>query len=149
MRRRVLGDQHPGHLAQHEQSGTAPREFGRLRCRPSRSSAALEELSKRVADSWERYNCESLLGASLTGQQEYEEAEPLVTAAYLTLSEKKSTIPAIQSAALDQAKLRVTQLYRSWGTAGEERRVGEAKRRPLIGSGAALEAAHASAADRN
>ena len=56
-----------------------------------------------------------MLGASLTGLQRYEEAEPLVTAAYLTLSEKKSTIPAIQSAVLDQAKLRVTQLYRSWG----------------------------------
>ena len=76
---------------------------------------ALTDFDTIAPDGWEKYHCQSMLGASLTGLRRYDEAEPLLTAAYLALDDKKATIPASQPATLDQSKQRVAQLYRSWG----------------------------------
>ena len=78
---------------------------------------ALTTYEKVAPDSWERYNCESMLGASLTGQKKYQEAEPLVVDGYDAMTQRKATIPAGSSSALDDAGARIVQLYRSWGKA--------------------------------
>ena len=115
IRRRALGEQHPDTVRGLSALGGIHLGRGDYAAAEATLRTALSGFDAVAPDGWEKYNCQSMLGASLTGLQRYEEAEPLVTTAYLTLSERKSTIPAIQSAALDQAKLRVTQLYRSWG----------------------------------
>jgi hypothetical protein len=58
-----------------------------------------------------------MLGASLTGEKKYREAEPLVIDGYEAMIQRKATIPAGNSSALDQAGQRIVQLYRSWGKA--------------------------------
>ncbi len=78
---------------------------------------ALKSYEKIAPDSWERYSCESMLGASLTGQKKYQEAEPLVIDGYEAMIQRKATMPAGSSPALDQAGQRIAQLYRSWGNA--------------------------------
>ena len=70
---------------------------------------------KIAPDSWERYDCESLLGASLTGQKKYREAEPLLIDGYEEMLRRKATIPAGNESALDRAGQRILHLYRSWG----------------------------------
>lgn len=47
-----------------------------------------------MPESWERYNCQSLLGASLAGEREYDEAEPLLASGYQGMSQRQASIPA-------------------------------------------------------
>ena len=79
-----------------------------------RESAYTPTTQLAFPDSWERYNCESLLGASLIGQKKYDEAEPVITSSYTAMSQRKATIPAGNTSALDEAGQRIIQLYRSW-----------------------------------
>jgi hypothetical protein len=58
-----------------------------------------------------------MLGASLTGQKKFQEAEPFVVDGYNAMIQRKATIPARSSSALDDAGKRIVQLYRSWGKA--------------------------------
>jgi eukaryotic-like serine/threonine-protein kinase len=66
-------------------------------------------------DNWERYNCESLLGASLIGQRKYEEAERLLIDGYEGLMQRRSTIPAGSASAVREGARRLGRLYQSWG----------------------------------
>ncbi len=68
-----------------------------------------------MPDGWERYNCQSMLGASIAGQKRYQDAEPLVVAAYEALIQRKASIPPANVSVIDQAGQRVIQLYRDWG----------------------------------
>ena len=93
----------------------------RSRWRPGRpdSRAALKGYEKVAPESWEQYNCQSLLGASLTGQERYQEAEPLVVAGYEGLVQRRAAIPPANASVLDHAGQRLIQLYRGWGRTGQ------------------------------
>ena len=76
---------------------------------------ALNGHEKSRADSWERYNSQSLLGASLEGQARYAEAEPLLIAGYQGIALHAASIPFDNKTVLQQAGDRILQLYRDWG----------------------------------
>jgi serine/threonine protein kinase/tetratricopeptide (TPR) repeat protein len=72
----------------------------------------------QLPDSWERYRCQSLLGASLAGQKKYAEAEPLLVAGYRGMVQRKVTIPAPELYNLDYARQAIARLPRSLGKPG-------------------------------
>ena len=65
--------------------------------------------------SWLRFHTLSQLGASLTGQGKFAEAEPFLLTGYDGLVERQSTIPAARRQELEAAGTRLTQLYQAWG----------------------------------
>ena len=76
---------------------------------------ALSGYDKGHVDSWVRYNCQSLLGASLAGQNKYADAEPLLLSGYRGMVERKAAIPVSNRFQLRQAGEWVVQLYQDWG----------------------------------
>src|ERR1700694_2037020 len=94
VRRRVLGEQHPDTLRSINNLGLLYLNVGRYGQAESLLRAALNSYEKIAPDTWERYNCESMLGASLTGQKKYQEAEPLAIDGYEAMIQRKATIPA-------------------------------------------------------
>jgi len=66
-------------------------------------------------DNWQRYLCESLLGASLAGQKRYADAEPLLLAGYSGMLERLATIPAGSRYLFRDAQNAILHLYQDWG----------------------------------
>jgi serine/threonine protein kinase/Tfp pilus assembly protein PilF len=63
---------------------------------------------------WRVHDSQSLLGESLSGQEKYAEAEPLILAGYRGLAERQDTIPAESRFALEKAGARILRLYDAW-----------------------------------
>jgi eukaryotic-like serine/threonine-protein kinase len=111
---RVLGETHPdtmnseaglGQLQLHEHKYTEAESILR---------GLLKGYEKAMPESWERYNCQSMLGGSLAGQKRYTEAEPLLLSGYRGLIERRAAIPLESRRALSEAGQRIAQLYESW-----------------------------------
>src|SRR5262249_42642079 len=79
--------------------------------------SALNTYEKTELDNWQRYNCQSLLGASLERQGKYSEAEPLLLSGYQGLLERRATIPAESQILVDSAGDWVSRLYDDSGKA--------------------------------
>jgi len=87
-----------------------------------RSSGAPDTLADAIVASPSdarpnRYNCQSLLGASLASQKRYADGEPLLVSAYTALKEREAGIPRESRIVVDRAGVRVVQLYTLWGKA--------------------------------
>jgi hypothetical protein len=76
---------------------------------------ALEFDRKRQPDDWQRFDAESLLGASLAGQKKYAEAEPLLLEGYQGIAVRKDQIDAQDRCDVDPSRERIVQLYQAWG----------------------------------
>jgi hypothetical protein len=77
---------------------------------------AVSRLDRTSPNSWERFDCQSLLGRSLAGQAKYAEAEPLIVGGYQGMSQRKSTPQAANSLATpDEAGQAIVSLYQAWG----------------------------------
>jgi eukaryotic-like serine/threonine-protein kinase len=114
IRRRVLGPEHPdttdtmaslSELWLLEQRYTEPEPLLR---------EALKTVQQTSPDSWQRYYLQSLLGATLTGQKRYADAEPLLLSGYAGMIQRKAAIPAFNNSDLTQAGEWILQLYRDW-----------------------------------
>jgi serine/threonine protein kinase/Tfp pilus assembly protein PilF len=66
-------------------------------------------------DDWIRFWAESLLGASLAGEKNYAEAEPLLLEGYRGMLERKDRIPVPSWRDLDRAHEWIVQMYVAWG----------------------------------
>jgi eukaryotic-like serine/threonine-protein kinase len=117
IRRRMLG---PEHL----ETTNALAALGHVRMGQKKYAEAESLLSeafhfheKKNADGWQRYDVQSMLGASLALQARFTEAEPLLLAGYHGLVQRKGNIPIESRFALEQAGDRIVQLYRDWGNA--------------------------------
>jgi serine/threonine protein kinase/tetratricopeptide (TPR) repeat protein len=116
LQRRVLPREHPRRLA-------SMNDLAALYIR-TRKYAAAEPLMRealnsydRSSNTWVRYNCQSLLGASLAGQRKYAEAESLLLSGYQGMLQRKTTIPWDRRPALNYGAEWILQLYESWGKA--------------------------------
>lgn len=79
------------------------------------SRKTLEFYEKNQPDDWERFRAESLLGASLSGQKKYAEAEPLLLDGYVGMLARKEKMGYPNLYHLAHARQFLSQLYRSWG----------------------------------
>jgi len=114
-RRRVLGPKHPGTTDSMASLG----ELWFLEHRYTEPEPLLREALNSVQqaspDGWQRYYLESLLGATLTGQRRYADAEPLLLSGYAGLVRRRAAIRADSKSNLTQAGEWIVQLYRDWG----------------------------------
>jgi eukaryotic-like serine/threonine-protein kinase len=75
---------------------------------------ALEFYRKNRPDDWPRFRIESLLGASLSGQKRYAEAEPLLLEGYQGMVVRKARIGAPDWHHVDRSREWIIRLYQSW-----------------------------------
>ena len=80
---------------------------------------ALANYENAMPDAWQRFNSQSMLGASLAGQQKYTEAEPLLLSGYEGLMQRVSTIPVTSRFNLENAGAWIVQLYQGWEKPGK------------------------------
>ena len=79
------------------------------------SREALEFNRKAQPDDWRRFRAESLLGASLTGEKKYAEAEPLLLEGYAGMATRKDRIAVPDWYYVDLARGWLVELYQAWG----------------------------------
>jgi eukaryotic-like serine/threonine-protein kinase len=113
-RRRVLGPAHPD-------TTDAMVELAEVRLQEENYAAAealLREAAgayeKTASDSWERWQAESLLGASLAGQSRYAESETLLVSGLQGMIDHQAMIPFEDRSALTQSGEWILQLYERW-----------------------------------
>jgi hypothetical protein len=77
---------------------------------------AITALDRTAPDSWERFDCQSLLGRSLAGQAKYAEAERLIIGGYEGMAQRKPAPQAATSlATLNESAQAISSLYNAWG----------------------------------
>jgi tetratricopeptide (TPR) repeat protein len=115
LQRRVLGPEHPKRLASMNDLAFLYLSQGNYAQAEPLLHEALNGYQKSMNDTWDRYNCQSLLGASLAGQEKYAEAEPLSVSGYEGMLQREATIPAASRFKLRQAGEWIIQMYQHWG----------------------------------
>jgi tetratricopeptide (TPR) repeat protein/predicted Ser/Thr protein kinase len=115
LQRRVLGAEHPRRLASMNDLALLYLNQRKDAQAEALLREALNSHEKGKTDTWVRYNCQSLLGASLAGQKEYAEAEGLLVSGYEGMERRTGTIPAANRFRLEQAGKQIVELYRNWG----------------------------------
>jgi len=115
LQRRVLGPGHPIRLASMNDLALLYLNQGKDAQAEALLREALKTHEKAMTDTWGRYNCQSLLGASLAGQKKYAEAEGLLLSGYEGMEQRVGTIPAASQFRLEQAGEQIVELYREWG----------------------------------
>jgi hypothetical protein len=78
----------------------------------AREAVEFERLKQ--PDDWQRFRAESLLGASLAGQKQYTEAEPLLLEGYRGMLARKDRIAVPERYHLDRGREWIVQLYQAW-----------------------------------
>lgn len=101
--RNVLGQYHPETLSHLTELGSVQLREGRYSEAETTLRAALDAYRAASPDTWQRYDCESLLGKSLAAQKEYAEAEPLEVSGYQGMVRRASFIPAPEKHELREA----------------------------------------------
>ena len=76
---------------------------------------ALDVYNKQAPEAWPRFQCESLLGASLAGLKKYAEAEPLVKSGHEGLLLRKRSIPGGGDSMIADAQQALADVYRALG----------------------------------
>jgi serine/threonine protein kinase/Tfp pilus assembly protein PilF len=113
--RRMLGDEHPDTLNTMNNLAL----LYQYQHRYSRAEPLLREMLEKhpriISVSWHGYNCQSLLGASLSGQKKYAEAEPLLLSGFEGMLQQEAAIPASNRFKLQEAGEWIVQLYQHWG----------------------------------
>lgn len=117
IRRRKFGPQHPDTI-------DALASLGELHLRQRRYTEAepmlrqaLAAMDKTAPQNWKRFYLQGLLGAALSGQTHFVDAEPLLLSSYDGLQRQKATIPAPARSYPSEVGAWVVGLYRDWGRA--------------------------------
>jgi eukaryotic-like serine/threonine-protein kinase len=130
-RRHALGSEHPDTMASAADLALAYQSKGKFAEAEPLAREALEFNGKKQPDDWRRFRAESLLGASLSGQKKYAEAEPLLLEGYLGMAARKDRIAVPDWYHLDRAGDWLVQLYQAWNkpvTAAEWRKKLQARK---------------------
>jgi hypothetical protein len=112
--RRVLGEVHLDALNSWDGLGRVQLRQRKYVEAESTLRDVLKGYEKVMPGSWERYNCQSMLGASLGGQKKYAEAEPLLIAGFRGVTQQEAEIPLRDRRVLSEAGERIVQLYENW-----------------------------------
>lgn len=111
----VLGEAHPERLGLLAALGRVQLEQRKYAEAEATLRATAELHRQAGTDSWQRYNCESLLGQSLASEKKFAEAEPLEVAGYAGMAQRASFVPAPERYLLKEAKEAIPRFYREWG----------------------------------
>jgi serine/threonine protein kinase len=114
-RRHALGSKHPDTMASEADLALAYVSQGKFAEAEPLAREALAAQKKVQPDDWQRYRAASLLGASLSGEKKYAEAEPLLVEGYQGMLARKDRIDVPDRYHLDRAHEWLVQLYEAWG----------------------------------
>jgi len=114
-RRRTQGESHPD-------TAGALASFGEVRLQEKRYAEAETELrealltyEKIAPETWPRFRTQFEVGAALSGQARYAEAEPLLLSGYQGLTRLRSTTPAVERLPPGEMEAMVAGMYQKWG----------------------------------
>jgi hypothetical protein len=113
--RHALGSEHPETMDSVADLALAYLSQGKFVESEPLAREALEMDRKKRPDDWQRFRSESLLGASLAGQKNYTDAEPLLSGGYQGMVARKDRIAVPDRYHLDRARQWLVQLYEAWG----------------------------------
>jgi non-specific serine/threonine protein kinase/serine/threonine-protein kinase len=110
-RRRVVGAEHPD-------TSSTMMALGRARLLQEKYTSAARVLAdglnayeRALPRSWERFQCQALLGASLAGDQRYTDAERHLLSGYEGMNLRQATMPPDGRSQMDDAAARLARLY--------------------------------------
>jgi hypothetical protein len=114
-RRHALGSEDPNTMSSAADLALAyesQRQFAKAELLARES---VEFFQKQQPDDWQRFRAESLLGASLAGQKNYAEAEPLLLEGYKGMVARKKKVAVPDLYQIDFARDSLVQFYLTWG----------------------------------
>jgi len=114
-RRRVLRPSHPDTLEVMTSLGEIRLQQKRYTDAEPLLREALANYEKAASNSWQRYRAQNLLGAVLSAQSEYAEAEPLLVSGYQGMIQREATVRFEDRPSLSRAGERIVQFYEEWG----------------------------------
>jgi tetratricopeptide (TPR) repeat protein len=114
-RRHALGSENPDTMVSAANLAVADLSQGKFAESEPLAREALEFDQKKQPDNWQRFRAESLLGASLAGEKNYAEAEPLLLEGYQGMLARKERISVPDRYHLDRASEWIVELYQAWG----------------------------------
>ena len=113
LRRKVFGSEHPATLATMRILATLYLTQGRLTEAELLARECLDARQKNTPDGWQRYDAMSLLGATLSAQGKYTEAEPLLFDGHEGIIDRRAKNPAYRKARIVAIE-RIIHLYEAW-----------------------------------
>ncbi len=114
-RRKTLGPEQPDTMASAADLALAYQSQQKFVQSETLAREAFEFYRKKQPDDWQGFRAESLLGASLSGQKRYAEAEPLLLEGYQGMLARKNRMAVPDWYHLDRAREWIVELYRAWG----------------------------------
>jgi tetratricopeptide (TPR) repeat protein len=111
----IFGSEHPITVSSAIDLSVADQSQGKFAQSELLAREALEFDSKSQPDGWQRFLADSLLGASLSGQKKYREAEPLLLKGYQGMLARQQRMAFQDRYYLDLAREWIVQLYQDWG----------------------------------
>ena len=118
-RRRVLGSEDSDTMASAADLALAYVSQAKFAHSEPLAREAVEFDRKKQPDDWQTFRAETLLGASLAGQKEYAEAEPLLLEGYQGMAARKDRMGVPDWYHLYRARDWLVQLYQAWGKPGK------------------------------
>ncbi|HEY1678255.1 MAG TPA: serine/threonine-protein kinase [Candidatus Sulfotelmatobacter sp.] len=83
-----------------------------------REAVAFRE--KGASDDWRRFRAKAFLGAALSGERKFSEAEPLLLAGYDGLNQRAPRMPAMQRKWIQFSGRQIVDLYQRWPRPDQE-----------------------------
>jgi hypothetical protein len=114
-RRNTLGSEQPDTMASVADLALAYQSQQKFVPSETLAREALQFYREKQPDDWQRFRAESLLGASLSGQKRYAEAEPLLLEGYQGMLTRKQRMAVPDWYHLDRSREWIVELYRAWG----------------------------------
>jgi tetratricopeptide (TPR) repeat protein len=111
LQQRVLGAEHPRTLSSMNDLALVYLDQAKNAQAEALLREAMAGHEKARTNTWVRYNCQSLFGASLAGEKKYAEAEPLLVSGYEGMAQRVSLIPAASIFFLERAGKEIVALY--------------------------------------
>jgi tetratricopeptide (TPR) repeat protein len=115
VRRRVLGPENAATLRAANHVAALQLEQAEYSEAETLLRSLLSLYEKIGSNSWLRFHTQSQLGASLTAQRKFAQAEPFLLAGYNGMLERQASIPAANRPDQEASGARLIQLYQLWG----------------------------------
>jgi predicted Ser/Thr protein kinase len=114
-RRRALGPEHAATIQSASRLALAHVSQGKFAESEPLARQAVDSTTRKLPGTWERFSALTLLGASLSGQKKYVEAEPLLLEGYRGLETFKARVSALDRSYMQRARKWIEELYLAWG----------------------------------
>ena len=115
MRRHALGSDNPDTMVSAADLALTYQSEGKFEQSEPLAREAFDFYNKKRPDNWHRFRAESLLGAILSGEKKYADAEPLLLTGFQGMLARKAQISVPDQYYVDRAREWILQLYQAWG----------------------------------